>query len=155
MRFTTHTDISAPIDYVFEEAADFERFERIALRRGISVEREGYAEDGACDKWSAGFSYRGRKRLLKLEITSFDPPNGFTIGSSSGGLTGSTIIDLVALSKWRTRLGVDVDVRPKTVPARLLIQSLKLGKRRLKRRFEDRVSQFAQEIEAAYRSRES
>jgi hypothetical protein len=150
MRFTTRTDISAPVEYVFEEFSGFERFERVALRRGAKVNRSDSSKAVGL-QWEVEVDYRGRLRVIFVELTSFDAPNGLVAAFRSGGIQGTMTVDLVSLSKWRTRIGVDLDLKPQTMSARLLVQTLRLNKRRLKERFENRVLEFAQDIETGYR----
>ena len=56
----------------------------------------------------------------------------------------------IALSRKRTRVIVGLDMRPRTLSARLLIQSLKFAKANLYSRFEARVGRFAKDIEDQY-----
>jgi len=74
-----------------------------------------------------------------------------TIDSASDGLNASTEIELIALSQTRTRVLVSFDLRAKTLTARLLVQSLKLAKTKMTKRFNGRVLDFAEEIEDRYR----
>jgi hypothetical protein len=57
-------------------------------------------------------------------------------------------IDLVAMSRNRTRMNVALDIRPRTIAARLVIQSLKLARQNVVKRFRKRIAGFAAEIEA-------
>ncbi|MDG1354009.1 MAG: hypothetical protein P8P70_12775 [Sulfitobacter sp.] len=56
-------------------------------------------------------------------------------------------IELVALSKSRTRLMVSFDIKPLNLSARLLVQSLKLAKTSLTKKFKLRVAEFAKTLE--------
>ena len=61
--------------------------------------------------------------------------------------------DLVAMSKTRTRMNFALDTRPKTVPARLMIQSLKLARHSMLKRFRKRIADFASDLEARAQNR--
>ena len=75
------------------------------------------------------------------------------LGFSGTGATieGQAGIDLMALAARRTRLNITVDLQPRTIGARLILQSMRLAKARLNRRFAERVAQFCTEIETRYR----
>ena len=60
-------------------------------------------------------------------------------------------IDLTALTPNRTRMNVQARLAPRTLSARLLVQSLKLAKARMTRKFSVRVAQFAKTIEGRAR----
>ena len=61
-------------------------------------------------------------------------------------------MQLTPLSPKRTRLGVEVDLKPKTLSARLLVQSLKLAKSNLTKRFKLKVADYAKTMETRYQS---
>lgn len=151
MRFSAREDIEAPIDYVYGKIIDFGGFERSAMRRGIDVERKdslaGF-EVGA--NWHVGFKFRGKSRAADLTLQKVDHPNGVDIGFTSGGVEGSTNIELVPLSPARTRLIIRLDMAPRTLAARLLLQSLKLAKNNLTQKFKTRIADFAEDIETSY-----
>ncbi len=151
MKFSTRRDIAAPIDFVFRQAADFEAHMRQFLRRGVEIVRTdslpGIAEGMS---WDAGFRFRGRQRRLSSRLARFEPPEGFCIHTVSGGVESDFEIGLLALSRRHTRLRVGLELRPRTISARLLIQSMKLGKARLSARFARRVADFAEEVEARF-----
>lgn len=151
MKFTTKEDIDCPIAHVFAQAADFAGFERQAMRRGAEVrKRDQLAQPGLGSAWDIAFKFRNRDRNLKAEVTSWDPPNGYSVTSATSGIDGAVVIELVALSVARTRLTVSIDLEPRTLGARLLVQSLKLARGTLQRRFELRVADYASEITARF-----
>lgn len=152
MKLSTRHDIAAPIEYVFERASDFETFERQALRRGISIERvdELPAPDVGM-RWNAEFQYRGKRRKLQAELSRFDKPNGLLIQSVSGGVEADFDVEFLPLSRNRTRVRVGLELVPRTITARLLVQSLKLGKARLHERLNARIGKLGKEIEARHR----
>lgn len=151
MKFSSREDIEAPIDYVFDQVTDFPVFERAAVRRGADVTRHG--DDAAAKvgtSWSIAFKFRGKRRDVDAKLTHLDVPNGFTAETVSGGLQGQVQIELVPLSPNRTRMAVGVEMTPKNLSARLMLQSLKLAKSSLDRRFKLRIAEFATTIQDRY-----
>ncbi len=152
MKFSTREDIEAPIDFVFARVTDFDAFERRALRQGAQVHRQG---DGPVDVgtvWDISFHYRERMRNAQATLTTLDAPHELKIDSISDGLTAQTDVALVALSPGRTRVIVGFELRARTLTARLLLQSLKLAKGKLTKRFRARVLDYAEAVEDRYRN---
>lgn len=148
MKFSTKEDIEAPIDTVFAAVSDFNAFERFALRRGAwvqRVDRKTYPETTIA--WDIEFRFRGKKRQFLAELTGFSAPNHELVQFVSGGINGDVLIDLVALSRNRTRLSIALEIKPKNLSARLIVQSLRLAKTRLTNRYKMRVANFAMDIE--------
>lgn len=148
MKLATREDIEAPIEAVFRQLSDFSSFEKAALRRGADVVRvDTMSAPGPGMAWRASFKYRGKERLLNLQLAEFDAPERMQIDGDSTGLGMVVEIDLVAMSLNRTRMNLSLDARPRTIPARLVVQSLKLARQNVLKRFRLRVSEFAAEIE--------
>lgn len=148
MKFTAQEDIEASIDHVFSQVSDFAALERSALRRGAEVQRVvDLPEPGPGMKWDTAFILRGKRREMTIELVEFDRPNGMVMISTSPNTSGRMVLDLVALSKGRTRLNVTIDVAPKTLAARLVFQSLKLARGNLNRKFRKRIAEFARDLE--------
>ena len=148
MQFSSKEDIEAPIGDVFAMLAEFEAYERSAIRRGIEVQRvDAEAPLAVGLAWDVRFVMRGKKRDMRLNLIHFDPPNGMRIAALSQGLEGEMILELLALSPGRTRLTVTLELTPKTLSSRLLIQSLKLAKSNLTKRFKLKVADYAKNME--------
>lgn len=151
MKFSAREDIDAPIGKVFEMLSDVERFERSAMRRGAEVQRRsGPSVTGLGMTWDVTFSLRGRRRQMALEMVTFEPPRQMKIDARSPNLESDFVLDLVALSPQRTRVAVSLDLRPKTLQARLLVQSMKLAKSNLTTQFKLRVAEYSKDIETRY-----
>lgn len=154
MKLATREDISAPIDAVFEQLSDFDGFERIALRRGVEVVRvDSLSTPGPGMSWRAGFDYRGRTRKADIKLTDYYMPDRMQFEMHSSGIEMDLLIDLVAMSRGRTRMNLTVDAHPRTIPARLVIQSMKLARANVLGRFRKRVGEFAADIETRCKSR--
>lgn len=149
MKLSTREDIDAPIETVFAAVSDFDAFERRMLRRGIDVTRDEsqpLTEVGA--NWKACFTWRGRSHDVEAHLVALEPGENYAIESRSGGVVCMGVVDLIALSKSRTRLFVSLDLKPTTLSSRLFIQSLRLAKGSLDRKFKARVAEFAGGISA-------
>ncbi|MDP5085093.1 MAG: SRPBCC family protein [Yoonia sp.] len=151
MKLSTREDIEAPIDYVFGRVSDFAAFERRALRQGITVSRRQEGEACVGTLWDIAFRFRDRERRVVAELTKLDRPEMIEIVSQSDGLSANTQVELVALSQSRTRVLVAFELSAKTLTARLLLQSLKLAKSKLTKRFKARVSDYAEALEDDFR----
>ncbi|OED50393.1 hypothetical protein AB838_02510 [Rhodobacteraceae bacterium (ex Bugula neritina AB1)] len=144
MEFHSKEDIEAPIDHVFAAISDFELLERSALRRGIELQRTGdlaQPENGLV--WDLTFNFRGKSRDIKLTMASFTPPSGLVLNGSGSGIDGRTEVELLALSPHRTRMSVRLALSPTTLTGRLMVQSLKLARSNLNRRFKLRLAEYA------------
>lgn len=153
MKFSTREDIEAPIEHVWAQISNFDAFERQALRRGAEIARsDSQGAPGLGSEWEVKFVFRGKKREVEARISVFDRPNTMRMNSRSGGLDGEVLVELVALSPRRTRLQLTMDLHPRNLSARLLVQSLRFAKANLSKRFSDRVYDFAQDVEGRYRN---
>lgn len=152
MKFSTREDIQAPIEHVFRMVSDFDGFERSALRRGVEVHRkQTLTQLNAELGWDIGFDYRNKPRRVSAELVQYDPPNGLLFFTYGPGITADGVIDLVALSRARTRLSVSLDLKPTSLGGRLTVQSLKLAKSRLLHRFRTRIATYSDTIENSYK----
>lgn len=148
MQFSAQEDIEAPVGKVFAMFADFERFERMAMRRGVEVRRTQQAGSSPAGmSWDTTFNIRGKPRRIQVILTDFEDPTHMRFESQSKGMQGQTGIDFLALSRQRTRVSIEMSVSARTLPARLLLQSIKLGQSRFRRQFQTRFSDFARELE--------
>lgn len=154
MKFSTREDIDAPIEDVFEELCDFEAFERQAIRRGADVQcRTPAARNKLGAQWDAAFNLRGKQRQLVLTLDRLETPNGMGVVAASNGIDADFSVDLVALSVTRTRINVSLEMKPKNLSARLLIQSLKLAKGTLDKRFKLRMADAVRLLEQRMREK--
>lgn len=151
MRFTTKQDIEAPLDFVYRTMTDFESWERSAMRRGVEVERtDKLSRPGPGMTWASRFSYRGKKRAIDLRLVMMEPPSTLAFSAQSNAVEGTAKLDLMEMSARRTRVHVVVEVSPRSLAARLFLQSLRLARGRIDRKFEQRVAQLASDIEGRF-----
>ncbi len=149
MKFTAKEDIGAPIEAVFAALTDFDSFEKMGLRRGVQARRtDPWGGTGVGTSWLLDFSYRGKPRQIQAELTSFTRPTGMVSNSDSRVGSGRMEVRLLELAPNRTRVQVDLEVTPRTLPAKLLVQSLRLARGRVNDRYETRVGLFLRDIEA-------
>lgn len=148
MKFSSKEDIEASIEKVFEIVSDFETLERAALRRGAEVQRTDKLRKPAVGmSWSASFLARGRQRHLDIRMVEYEPPNAMRFHSVAQGLEADLRVELLALSRNRTRLSLDLELKPRSISARLLVQSLKLARTNLNRKFHLRMADYARDLE--------
>ncbi|WP_321365119.1 SRPBCC family protein [uncultured Celeribacter sp.] len=151
MKFSTRQDIEAPAEFVFEHITDFDGLERQAMRRGIDVKRKAATQPRDVGAgWTLKVPFRGKLRDLFAEIVEFDAPNIIVATAVSGGLNMELKTELVPLSPQRTRVTFGYDVRPKTLSARILVQSVKFAKATLQKRFEKRIQSYCEHLSEQY-----
>lgn len=151
MKFSSREDVEASPEVVFGAVTDFDRFERLLRRRGAQVRRlDGPVEPRAGMAWAVRFEFRSKERRAQAEVRELTAPECLRMSAQSNGISADFIVELIALSRTRTRVKVGLDLRPKTLPARLLIQSLKFTKSSLDRRFSDRFKKFCRGIETGH-----
>jgi uncharacterized protein YndB with AHSA1/START domain len=140
-------DIAAPQEFVFRRLTDFARHERQALRRGAAVKRlDGNGQVGTGSAWDIAFTWRGKPRDVRAEITEWTPHERLRILSVMSGLDTTTAVDVIALSRMQTRVNVAIELEPKSLTARLLVQSLKLARGGMTTRLQARLREMTAEI---------
>ena len=145
MRFAAKEDIAAPIDAVYAVLSDLEAFEKLALRKGVDLRRgEAGTEPGG--RWDLRFRLRGRQRHVKVTLLALQPTSGMRFSGQSPNLDLTLAVSLIDLSRQRTRISVELEVLPRTLAARIVLQSARLSKARLTRRFHKRILQLARYV---------
>ena len=148
MKFSTKEDLEIPIDDAFVMLSDFDGFERAILRHGADVSRtDNLYNVGVGMTWKARATVRGKKRDFKAKLVEFDRPNQMLFDVTSKNMAATFLIELVPMSRTRTRMRVELDARPQTLSARLLIQSARLARNTLNRRYKTRIAHFATDLE--------
>ena len=143
MKFSTRQDTDIPADALFRAVGNFPSLERMLVRRGASVRRmDGAAQPGVGMGWQIGFDWRGRRRGLDLRVTEHTPPETIVLEGSSDQFELLIRMTVVALSPSKSRLIFETDVQPRGMKARLLLQTAKLGKTQLDRKFAQRIAAF-------------
>ena len=152
MKLVAKYDIQAPVDYVYAQLADFEAWERMALRRGVEVTRtDRLTRVGAGMQWQVSFHLRGKERRLSLRVASLTPTSHLAIAVGSALFDGEVRLDLLDVAPDRTGVEVRFEAKPKTLSARIYLQTLRLARKKVDRSFAQRVAQLAVEIEDRHR----
>lgn len=144
MNFTAKQDIEAPAERVWAALTDFAGWERAAFRRGAEVTRtDRLAAPGPGMTWAGRFEFRGQPREITVRLVEMDPGARLVFQGTTKQFTGEVVLDLVEMSARSSRLHLKAEIKPQTLTARILLQSLKLAKGRVQKRIETRLADFA------------
>jgi hypothetical protein len=153
MKVTSRHDIEVPIAFVFETLTDFNSWERSAMRRGADVVRtDNMTTVTAGLAWLLRFRFRGKDRKLAVRLTGIDAPARVSFAMDGALFDATSVIDLMELGPNRTRLVMVGEAKPKTLGARLMLQSLRLARNRVQRHVDRRVTTIADEVIDRYRT---
>ena len=147
MKLSTRYDLDLAASEIFADFCDTKRWERAAILRGASVRRSDQgstAAEGAT--WQIVTPIKGKPRDITLTLTKLRHPELLIFNSTAKLLSGEGTIHLTALSPDRTRVSFGLEVTPNTLPARLMLQSARLAKSRIEKRFTARVRAILAEI---------
>ena len=154
MKLEAKHDVEAPAAFVFAQLADFEGWERAAMRRGAEVMRTDKLHAvGPGMGWDCQFRYRSKDRHVTIRLDAISPISALALTGKSAPVDGVLQIDILDLAARRTRVELRLEVKPNTIAARIYVQSLRLARSRVERSFAQRVAQLAVEIEDRFRRR--
>ncbi|MFT6696909.1 MAG: hypothetical protein ACJAXU_002417, partial [Paracoccaceae bacterium] len=140
MKFADKTDLEANLNDTFMAFADFETFERQVLRSGAKIARtDDLTENGPGMMWDVGLEFRGKERKIKVELVDHDAPNLLEFEGSADGISAVILVELSSLSGRQTRANVSFDLQAKSLAAKLLLQTARLTKSKLNKRFSRRL----------------
>lgn len=143
MKFSTRLDADVPAQVFYDHVCDFGRAQRLLSRSNVVMRRLSPAEAsgvGIC--WYIDFRWQRRDRRLRLDVTDYDRPERLSLRGGSDQFQIAIDMVVVALARNRSRLLFDFNVKPLNMRARLLIQTARLGRARLQRRFDRVVKEF-------------
>ncbi len=148
MKLATKKDIEAPITKVWAALSDYEAWERSAMRRGVDVERtDKLTKPGPGMSWTSRFAYRARTRKADMKLTEMTGPGLLAFTLASDAVDVATKVELIEMSARRTRMHLTAEVKPRSLGARLFLQSLRLARAKVDRKFDAKVGQLALELE--------
>lgn len=147
MRFSVREDTALPAEQLFAALSDFARIERMMVRGGADVRRVDPAhQPGPGMAWDIAFDLQGKRRALLLTITRLDPPEAIVIRGEGETVDLDVAVTVIALTRAKSRMMLDVTVRPRNMRARLMLHTAKLGKAQLDRKFAQRVGAFLDDL---------
>lgn len=121
------------------------------MRRGADVHRTDKLRAPAPGMaWQARFAWRGKERQLRVKLATLTPPNRLVVEFDGPSVEGTISIELVELAVKRTRMLMQAEMKPRTLAARLFVQSMKLAKGRVQKRFDARLDSMARDIEQRF-----
>ena len=141
MKFSTRIDKEVTAERMFDALADFDRIERILMRRGVSLNRVDNISAGA-RAWDLAFDWRGQRRELRLVLVQFDRPERLALTGQSTPFDLRIDLSVVSLALQRSRLIFEIEVKPRNMRARLALQTAKLGKAQIDRKIAKKVEDF-------------
>lgn len=151
MKLTAKTDLEVPAAFVFSSLVDHPTWEREAVRNGVEIERPaGSPESGVGAAWRIRGHFRGKARNLLVTITEEVPDQRLVLSMDSPTVDGLSRIEVMVLSPRRSRLRVDLELKPKTLAARLFINTMRLAKGRVQARFEKGLGSLGARIKDRY-----
>mgnify|MGYP001036338347 CR=1 FL=1 len=151
MNFLSKQDVKAPADHVFEQLADFDFYESYAMRLGAQVMRQdSFSQPQPGMSWNIKGHVRGKDRNVELTLDSYSPSETLSYICTSKSLNAIINFNVIPLSKTETRIKVMVDVQPKGLSARVAMQSARLAKKSLDKKFDARMHDFANKISEKY-----
>lgn len=149
MKFSTRQDTDLSAEALFQAVSNFTAIERMMSRRGISLRRmDALPQPGPGMSWQIAHDWRGRRREVMLELIRYDSPELLEFAGQSDQFDLVLYMTVVALTRSKSRLIFEVDITPRGMKARLLLQTAKLGKTQLDRRFAKGVADFIGNIAA-------
>lgn len=147
MKFVATEDIAAPIDAVWARVSDLEGFEARAKQRvsGLARTPPGPATQGS--KWTGKAEVMGKARTITVVASILVAPNQLLAEAGTDGMTVTIQVDLEAKGPSLTRLTVTTEAKARSLAARLMLQSAKLARATMAKRYKGRVADFASRIE--------
>jgi len=151
MQFKAWEDVDAPLDYTFQRFTDFAKFEDAARDQGAEIRRvDNFVTPAEGVKWRGSVEVRGKTRGIEAELTRLADGEQVMLEARIGGMEVHYQMDFDALTDAATRVSVLTELKPRTLAARLIIQSAKLARGKIKQRIDGRLARFGNEVEADY-----
>jgi uncharacterized protein YndB with AHSA1/START domain len=153
MRFKATETINGPIEAVFDDFTDIRRIEQELTDHGVGLERldsDTGLVSGA--SWHTVINLRDRRRDAEAHLVDVERPKALRLEGKSGGMLMETSFEFTEVGPNATELEVVVNLRARSVSAKLLLSSFRLARSRMVRGMRKRVAKSARACEARIRA---
>ena len=133
MKFVAVEDVAAPIALVWSHVADLEAFEDRARARIGAIQRRPPGPPAQGTVWSGKADVMGKKRDVTVTAATIETWSRLTAEAATDGM--------------QVNIDVTTEARARSLAARLMLQSAKLARKTLAKRYKGRISDFAARIE--------
>lgn len=140
MKLITSEEIAAPLEDVWAVLADLDGLEREAVSKGVTLQRLG--RPGA-PSWAVEFTFRDRLRQAEVRQIRVLAPELMQFDMTGKSAEAEVRLELLPLSPAQCRLTVTTQLRARSLAARVFVQSLKLARGTLTRRYQARIRRLA------------
>lgn len=147
MKFVAVEDISAPVETVWARVSDFDRFERMVSGKAGDIRRSPNGPAGVGTSWKGKATFNGKTREATVDLLELAPNEKLLVEGGTEGMKITVDVQIDALSARSTRLTVTSEAKARTLSARLMLQSAKLARQAMAKRYKGRVAAFAESIE--------
>lgn len=156
MKLRVAEDVAAPSEWVWDGFTDFSDIEDEVREGGADLARVGGWQDAHLGaSWRGALPVRGKVRPIEARISVFAPREAFAVESRIGGMQCRYAASFVPLAEPVTRVSVVLDLQASTLSARLVLQSMKVARRRVLQRLEGAIVRQGQSVERDWRARGS
>ena len=139
--------VNAPMDWAFTALCDHRFFAARAAANGVTVTSPDTPDTPFADRtWQASGPFRGRPRTADISIKSIAAPVRLQLISTVSNIEAHTDIEFLETGRRRTRMKIRVGLLPRSMTARLIVQSLRFSRPRLTRRLDKATTRFAKMI---------
>ncbi len=150
MKFVNHTDIQRPAETVFEHITRFEELEQRARNAGASVERiAGNGDAVAGAEWHVSGRIAGAERETEVRLVAVDAPSLLEFRNKASGFEIEFEVQVMPFAPNRARLRTVIDIRARSLAARVMLQSARLIRPRITKRIDQALKNVAKRIEAS------
>jgi hypothetical protein len=148
MQFKASETVTGGIDAVFAAISDLAHYERKALDAGLAVRRlDKLPAPAPGMQWEVPFRAKGRDRVAEVELVRRDAPTRMRFEGRVQGLLFEADLDCRVLDADATEVTVTTKLRAKSITAKVLLQSMKLARSTLNKRYRKRVRKALRELE--------
>jgi len=144
--------VDAPAPAVFAQVSDFDDLARMLRGRGARVERLSDGAEGM-PAWRVRIAYRGVERDLRVDLVEQSAPERLRAVIASQEFSGAIDVTLAPAGPEASRLTVTGQATGKTLPARFLLQSLRLGQRRIATNLQGRLHRYGARVARDWRKK--
>jgi len=134
MKIGTSRDFKRARGKVFDSFADPARMDAVFGEQGANLHREGQGGPGTV--WHMDVVSGGKTRPMAIALVDMDAPDVMRMRVTSEMLDADVAFVFADLPGGGSQVSADFDLAPRTLTARVAIQTLRLAKGKVEQRIE-------------------